>query len=142
MDHRTPKSAYRLARIVIIVIMIVLSIILTKIIIINASRSRFRSLADDMGAESAGGRAVRHGRDDRLPDGGVPQVDKLLVVPGREDDAVPEQEVRDVGHGEQLPHPHATHHPGPEPGGLRQLQVHIQELARRDRGLHQTLRYV
>jgi len=31
----------------------------------------YYSLADDMGTESVGRSSVRHGRDDRLPDGGV-----------------------------------------------------------------------
>lgn len=85
------------------------------------------SLADDMGAESIGRSSVRHGRDNRLPDGGVSQVDKLLVVSRFENNVVPQQEVRDVGHGEQLSHPHAAHHQGPEPIGFWKLQVHIQK---------------
>lgn len=83
-----------------------------------------------MGTEPIGRSAVRHGRDDRLSDRGVPEVDKLLVVSRLENDVVPQQEVPDVGHGEQLPHPHAAHHQGPRPIGFRQLQVHIQKLAR------------
>lgn len=93
-----------------------------------------------MGTQPIGRSAVGHGRDDRLPDRGVPQVNKLLVVPRLEDDVVPQQEVRDFGHGEQLSHSHAAHHQGPGPIGFRQLQVHIQELAGRDGRLHQTLR--
>lgn len=102
----------------------------------------FFSFADDLGTESIGRSPVRHGRDDRLPDRGVSEVDKLLVVSRFEDNAVPQQEVRDVRHGEQLPHPHAAHHQRPGPIGFRQLQVHIEELAGRNGRLHQTLRYV
>lgn len=94
-----------------------------------------------MGTEPTGRSAVRHGRDDRLPDGSVSKVDKLLVVPGFENNVVRQQEVRDVRRGEQLSHTHAAHHPGLEPIGFRQLQVHIEELAGRDGRLHQTLRY-
>lgn len=99
----------------------------------------FFSLADDLGAESAGRGAVRHGRDNRLPDGSASQVDQLLVVPRLENDAVSQQEVRDGGRGEQLPDPHATHYQGPRPVRFRQLQMHIEELAGRDRRLHPTL---
>lgn len=102
----------------------------------------FFSLTDDLGAESAGRGAVGHGRDHRLPDGSTSQVDQLLVVPRLENDAVSQQEVRNSGRGEQLPDPHATHHQGPRPVRLRQLQVHIEELAGRDRRLHPTLRSV
>lgn len=100
------------------------------------------SFADDMGTESIGRSSVRHWRDDRLPDGGVSKVHQLLVVSRLENNAIPQQEIRDVGHGKKVSHPHATHHQGPEPIGFRQLQVYIQELARRNRGLHQTLWYL
>lgn len=95
-----------------------------------------------MGTESIGRGSVRHGRNDRLPNGSVSQVDKLLVVPGLENDAVSQQEVRDVGRGKQLSHSHAADHQRPGPIGFRKLQVHIQELVGRDGRLHQTLRYV
>lgn len=100
------------------------------------------SFTDDMGTESIGWSSVRHWCDDRLSDGSVSKVYQLLVVSRLENNAVPQQEIRDVGHGEKVPHPYATHHQGPEPIGFRKLQVHIQELARRNWGLHQTLRYL
>lgn len=92
-----------------------------------------------MGTKSIGRCPVRHGCDDRLPDGGVSQVHKLLVISRFEIHVIPQQKVRHIGHGEQLPHTYATHYQRLEPIRFRQLQMHIQKLAWRNRRLHQTL---
>jgi len=47
------------------------------------------SLTNDMGTKPIGRSSVWHGRDNRLPDGGIPQVNKLLVVQRLKDDVVP-----------------------------------------------------
>lgn len=85
-----------------------------------------------MGTESVGWSSVRHGCNDRLPDGGVSQIDKLLVVSRLENNVVPQQEVCDIGRGEQLPHSYAAHYQKPGPIGFRKLQVYIEEFAGRN----------
>lgn len=72
-----------------------------------------------MGTESIGRCPIRHGRDNRLPNRGISEVNKLLVFSRFENNVVSQQEIRDVGYGEQLPHTHATHHQGLEPIGFR-----------------------
>lgn len=95
-----------------------------------------------MGTESIGWGSVRHGRNDRLSNGGVSQVDKLLVVSGFKNNAVSQQEVRDVGRRKQLSHPHEADHQRFGSIRFRKLQMHIQELSGRNGRLHQTLWYV
>lgn len=74
-----------------------------------------------MGTKPIGRSSVWHGRDNRLPDGGISQVNKLLVVQRLKDDAVPQQKVCDDGHREQLPNSHAAHHQRLGPVQFRQL---------------------
>lgn len=66
------------------------------------------SLADDLCAESTGGRSVRHERHDRLPDGGSSESHQLLDV--QQLDGLVEREIRDGNRAEQLPESHASHH--------------------------------
>lgn len=98
------------------------------------------SLAHDLGPEPAGWSASRNGRDHRLPHRGVPEGHQLLGI--RQRDAATHSQVHHGDHGELVPCSHEAHRQVAVGQGLRQLPVHLQELAGRDRGLHSSLRSV
>lgn len=98
---------------------------------------RCLSFADDLRAESAGRRTSWHERNNRLSHGGLSTRDELLV-PRRRDDTV-QREVHDEHHGEQLQGIHEADHKESTGWWFRQLSLHQQKLAGRDRGLDQVI---